>query len=138
MSGKTLIEALEDVRVADGNTGIAVPSKDPEDRRPRYFLGFNGGIDFAIVTLTGACTPRKPQPEWFGTGPGQWDAWWIRTTTPRTSPRVVYGVGQRIQHGEIVLSLSEDDSRIPFRVIIECLPVLREGYGPVGWQVVET
>lgn len=36
-----------------------------------------GQILRCIDDLDDACTPRPPQPEWFGTGPGQWDSWTI-------------------------------------------------------------
>lgn len=79
----------------------------------------------ASAELTDACTPRAPKPEWFGApfdaegrATGKWDAWWWRDVDGMEDTN--RGMNHRPSD------------------MVECLPVLREGYGPAGWQVVET
>lgn len=85
----------------------------------------------AVVDLTDACTPRPPKAEWFGTGPGQWDAWWVEGcgVLRRTVliDGVIHGWDER---GEFRTPIMGGTSR-------RVLPVSREGYpAPVGWGVV--
>lgn len=78
-----------------------------------------------------ACEPRAPKPEWFGTGPGQWDAWWV--SYEEGGAAVTFrGIQSR---GDILIF--PDGHEIWLDAIVSCVPVAREGYpAPVGWKVV--
>lgn len=71
-----------------------------------------------------ACTPRPPQPEWFGDPekePGKWDAWWVRWAD-NVDGRILTGQAWPISKSAPV----------------ECVPISRTGFPcPVGWHVVE-
>lgn len=81
--------------------------------------------------LEDATTPRQPKPEWFGTGEGQWDAWWIMT----------WGVLRNVRL-EDDGSLEGDNEAgelvsMYFDPTCNVVPVAREGFpSSVGWKVV--
>lgn len=80
--------------------------------------------------MSDSCTPRPPQPEWFGTGPGQWDSWWVDMHDPDVDPFVA-----RASDGYCIRSLAKIVAR---DAVMECVPVAREGFpAPVGWGVVD-
>lgn len=96
--------------------------------------------------LESACTPRKPEPEWFE----KWDSWWIRVTGGK------YGGTVDIVSVVSVYQLHKDsdpwverdgwcitvdgyffNNNSIYVDDIECVPVDREGFpAPVGWHVV--
>lgn len=99
--------------------------------------GFGMALASAAADLEAACTPRPPQPEWFGTGPGQWDTWWIKRKGENK-----YGYA----HNARVITVDWSDEKYAliatgescvFSLIESCVPVAREGFSaPVGWHVV--
>lgn len=93
--------------------------------------GFGIALASAAENLEVACTPRAPRSEWFGTGPNQWDAWWVSTSTKGASPNVIHV--KSVEFDELVTIWNI----VPLRTIIACVPVAREGFpAPVGWHVV--
>lgn len=92
-------------------------------------------VSQAVVTCADvfehACEPRAPKPEWFGTGEGQWDAWWIMT----------WGVLRNVRLDDDG-SLEGDNEAgelvsMYFDPTCNVVPVAREGFPtPVGWKVV--
>lgn len=95
-----------------------------------------GAYETCITDLTDATTPRPPKAEWFGTGPGQWDSWWVKESLvngQKGSSGVWVSVrvdGLFIGHDGFVPSWMIEDIEC-------CVPVAREGFPcPVGWDVV--
>lgn len=98
---------------------------------------------YAAVTILSCCiaefqdatTPREPEPEWFGTGPCQHPAWWIKAGRYRT---VLYGCRVRWNGSVPVAIRSDNATDIPWEELEAVVPVELEGYpAPVGWQVLE-
>ncbi len=85
-----------------------------------------------IAVYEDACTPRPPQPEWFGTGPGQWDTWLVEfVPSYRHRPTILHECFQceGILHSK---SFGCD-----LKEIKHCVPVAREGFPlQVDWHVV--
>jgi len=82
-------------------------------------------------SLEDACTPRAPKPEWFGTGPGQWDSWWV-SYEEGGAAMTFRGIHVR---GDILIF--PDKHEVWLDAIVSCVPVARTGFpSPVGWQVV--
>ena len=92
-------------------------------------------MDQYAAALEDATTPREPEPEWFGTGPRQHPAWWIKAGRYRT---VLYGCRVR-WNGSVPVALRSDNATdIPWEELEAVVPVELEGYpAPVGWQVLE-
>lgn len=88
-------------------------------------------VDTCLDAFEQACEPRPPKAEWFGTGPGQWDAWWIESWGVLRKVRLdedggLEGVNEA---GELV--------SMYFDPACNVVPVEKEGFpAPVGWQVV--
>lgn len=84
-----------------------------------------------------ACTSRPPKPEWLEL----WPAWWIGNYGTIRQSRLFLAPGEpgKREPSEIVgLDENGDEMILRWADIREMLPVLCEGYGPAGWQVVET
>lgn len=86
-------------------------------------------VSQAVVTCADvfeqACEPRPPKPGWFGTGPGQWDSWWLIPA----EKTVFTNQGE----GKVARNCTSIDCT---RIAL-VLPVAREGYpAAVGWKVV--
>lgn len=82
--------------------------------------------------LDDACTPRPPKAEWFGTGPGQWDAWWIESWGVLRNVRLEDdgGLEGYNEVGELVSMYYDPTCNV--------VPVAREGFpAPVNWKVVD-
>jgi hypothetical protein len=80
-----------------------------------------------------AITLRTPKPEWFGTGPNQWDSWWCIWANLR--PSVVLEC--KTASSSRGLCLEGIGTFMPLDELVACAPVAREGFpAPVGWGVV--
>ena len=103
-----------------------------------YFHHYNNAVgqieayEDCIQMITDAITPRPPQAEWFGTGPGQWDAWMTESGRLLRNGRWFRLPGCKCHYpnGRILFNGESVEENV--------VPVAREGYpAPVGWQVVE-
>lgn len=88
------------------------------------------GLLIAADEFVDACTPREPNPKWFGTGKGQWDSWWVFFTPEyRLRPTVFYECSA--QDGVLFAKSFGCD----LRDVKACVPVAREGFpSPRGWK----
>lgn len=90
-------------------------------------------VDTCLDAFEQACEPRPPKAEWFGTGPGQWDAWWVQTTGGRQC--LMRNVAYTVDSTGGWLETKDECWKVMY--VAGVIPVAKEGYpAPVGWQVV--
>lgn len=120
---KTMIERWED----------KATSKVGQEDDERY------GVQFCLNELSDACTPRPPKPEWFGTGPGQWDSWWFAYEEGGAAMTLKHVELHATNDGGYYLKFGRDNwsHEVWLDAIAVVVPVAREGFpAPVGWHVV--
>ena len=87
-----------------------------------------------------ACTPRAPKASWFGdpVGPdrkpsGKWGSWSLELGGGRSV------VADRVHwRGDCYAGyVRETGMATSWRYVEGAVPVVREGYGPAGWQVLD-
>ena len=88
--------------------------------------------NYCATSFRKACTPRQPKAEWFGTGPGQWDAWMDESGR-------VYRNGRWSVQPACGCCNPKPAPLFNYKPICDpVIPVARTGAAiPVGWQVLE-
>lgn len=138
----TLIKHLKAVLKITNDEWDAADDAEDWERYDRL-EGEVEAYEHCIKLLTDATTPRPPQAEWFGTGPGQWGDWYIAWVGHDNIERELLVRNAQYCDESMLPRITWDNpgdtikGSLGFDVIIACKPIARKGCAPAGWQVLE-